>query len=51
MPPGSIWPLVAGAAATLLGLGLIYGPWLTLPAIVVAAFAVWGWLTQLDVRH
>lgn len=34
--------------ATMVGLGLVYGPWLTLPGVVVAAFAVWGWLTQLD---
>ena len=51
LPAGSIWPLVAGAAATMVGLGLVYGPWLTLPGIVLAAFAVWGWLTQMDVRR
>ncbi|MGZ6140532.1 MAG: aa3-type cytochrome oxidase subunit IV [Myxococcaceae bacterium] len=48
LPPASIWPLVAGAAATMIGLGLVYGPWLSLPGVVVAGFAVWGWLTQLD---
>jgi hypothetical protein len=48
LPVASIWPLVGGVAAVMLGLGLIYGPWLSLPGIVVAAFAVWGWLTQLD---
>jgi hypothetical protein len=50
VPPGSIWPLVGGAAAAMLGLGLVYGPWLTLPGIVLAAFTVWGWITQLDGR-
>jgi hypothetical protein len=49
LPIGSIWPLVAGVAATMVALGLVYGPWLTLPGIVVAGFAVWGWLTQMDV--
>ncbi|MDQ6682601.1 MAG: cytochrome c oxidase subunit 4 [Chloroflexota bacterium] len=48
LPPASSWPLVAGGAATMLGLGLVYGPWLSLPGIVVAGFAIWGWLTQMD---
>lgn len=48
LPTGSPWPLVAGGAATMLGLGLVYGPWLSLPGIVVAGFAIWGWLTQMD---
>jgi hypothetical protein len=51
VPSGSVWPLVAGVAAALVGLGLVYGPWLTLPGIVLVGFAIWGWLTQLDVRR
>jgi hypothetical protein len=50
LPPGSVWPLVAGAAATMVGLGLVYGPWLSMPGIVVGALAIWGWLTQMDAR-
>jgi Cytochrome c oxidase subunit IV len=50
IPTGSIWPLVAGIGATLLGLGLVYGPWLLLPGIAVAVLTVWGWLTQMDAR-
>ncbi|HLY35792.1 MAG TPA: hypothetical protein VKU35_03680 [Candidatus Limnocylindria bacterium] len=48
LPTRSPWPLVAGGAATMLGLGLVYGPWLSLPGVVVAGFAVWGWLTEMD---
>jgi hypothetical protein len=51
IPLGSIWPLVAAAAACLIGLGLVYGPWLTLPGIALAAVTVWGWITQLDTRR
>ncbi|HET7140922.1 MAG TPA: cytochrome c oxidase subunit 4 [Gemmatimonadales bacterium] len=46
IPTGSLWPLVAGIAALLLLLGLVYGPWLLLPGIVLAAGTVWGWVTQ-----
>jgi Cytochrome c oxidase subunit IV len=49
IPRGSIWPLVGGAAAAIVGLGLVYGPWLTLPGIVLVGFTIWGWLTQMDV--
>jgi hypothetical protein len=51
IPTGSIWPLVAGGAATLLGVGLVYGPWLLIPGVAVAVITVWGWLTQMDARH
>lgn len=51
IPLGSIWPLVAAAAASMIGLGLVYGPWLTLPGIALAAVTVWGWITQLDTHR
>ena len=51
IPLASIWPLVAAAAASMIGLGLVYGPWLTLPGIALAAVTVWGWITQLDTRR
>jgi len=48
IPVRSIWPLMAGAAASMIGLGLVYGPWLLLPGVILAAITVWGWITQLD---
>ena len=50
IPLGSVWPLVAAAAASMIGLGLVYGPWLLLPWVALAAVTVWGWITQLDSR-
>lgn len=50
IPTGSIWPLMGGIAALLVLLGLVYGPWLLLPGIALAAGTVWGWITQLDSR-
>ena len=49
-PRSSIWPLVAGFGSLLVGLGLVYGPWLLLPGVAVGALAGWGWLTQMDAR-
>jgi hypothetical protein len=46
IPVGSIWPLIAGSAAAMIGLGLVYGPWLLLPGVALAALTVWGWITQ-----
>jgi hypothetical protein len=45
----SPWPLLAAAAALLVGLGLLYGPWLWLPGTALGAAAAYGWLTQTDV--
>jgi hypothetical protein len=50
IPSGSWWPLIGGVAATCMLLGLVYGPWLLLPGVVIAAGTVWGWVTELDVR-
>jgi hypothetical protein len=50
IPPGSWWPLIAGVATVLVMLGLVYGPWMLFPGIVLAAGTVWGWVTQMDVR-
>jgi hypothetical protein len=49
IPTGSIWPFIGGVAALLMLLGLIYGPWLLLPGVALAAGTAWGWVTQLDV--
>jgi hypothetical protein len=47
LPRSSIWPLMGGLSATLIGLGLVYGPWLWLPGIVLLAWTAWSWVTQL----
>jgi Cytochrome c oxidase subunit IV len=47
LPRTSSWPLVAGVAATLIGLGLVYGAWLWMPGAALLALSVWGWVTQL----
>ena len=47
LPPSSVWPLLGGVAATLIGLGLVFGPWLWLPGIVLLAWTAWSWVTQL----
>jgi len=46
IPLGSIWPLLGAAAAVMLGLGLVYGPWLVLPGIALLAITIWGWITR-----
>ncbi len=46
VPVGSAWPVAAGLAATLIGLGLVFGPWLWLPGLALLAATVWGWVTE-----
>jgi hypothetical protein len=48
-PRASAWPLIGGVGALLVGFGLVFGPWLLLPGIIVLALTVWGWITQFDV--
>ena len=45
----SAWPLLAAAGAMLVGLGLLYGPWLWIPGAGLAGAAAYGWITQTDV--
>jgi hypothetical protein len=47
LPAASAWPLLGGVAATLIGLGLVYGPWLWLPGVALLAWVAWSWVTQL----
>lgn len=44
----SPWPLLVAAAAMLLGLGLLYGPWLWVPGAGLGTAAAYGWITQSD---
>lgn len=44
----SAWPLLGAAAALLIGLGLLYGPWLWIPGAALAGAATYGWITQTD---
>lgn len=46
VPTGSAWPVAAGLAATMIALGLVFGPWLWLPGIALLAATVWGWITE-----
>lgn len=44
----SPWPLLGAAAAMMVGLGLLYGPWLWVPGAALGAAAIYGWITQTD---
>ncbi len=46
-PTASLWPLAAAIAATLVGLGALYGPWLWIPGASLGVAAGTAWLTQL----
>ena len=48
-PSASIWPLIVGLGATLVAVGLIYGPWFWIPGLALLASSAWGWATQLHV--
>ncbi|MBW3612488.1 MAG: cytochrome c oxidase subunit 4 [Chloroflexi bacterium] len=48
IPTGSPWPLITAASIVVAGLGLIFGTWLLLPGLALLAWALLGWLTQLD---
>jgi len=46
IPTGSAWPVAAGLAATLIGTGLVFGPWLWLPGLALLTATVWGWIAE-----
>lgn len=45
-PLSSAWPAIVSVAAVLVGVGLIYGPWLWIPGVALALISAWGWLTE-----
>ena len=47
-PTRSIWPLATSVAATLVALGLIYGPWLWIPGAGLLIASGLAWATQLS---
>lgn len=46
----SAWIPVAGAGVTLVLLGFVFGPWLLVPGVALAAVAAWAVVRQLDQR-
>lgn len=47
-PTSSIWPATLALATTMVGVGLIYGPWLWVPGAGLFVASGLAWLTQLD---
>jgi len=47
IPTASPWPIISAAGAVVIGLGVIFGPWLVVPGVVLLAAALVGWITQL----
>ncbi len=48
VPLSSAWPVITAGGMVLVGLGLIFGAWLSLPGVGVVVWGAVGWLTQLD---
>ncbi|MCV0404391.1 MAG: cytochrome c oxidase subunit 4 [Chloroflexi bacterium] len=48
VPLGSAWPIITALGMVVIGLGLIFGAWLSLPGIGLVVWGAVGWLTQLD---
>jgi hypothetical protein len=46
LPAASPWPIVSAVAGTLILLGLVYGPWLVAPGVVLLAIGAGGWLRR-----
>ena len=45
-PAASAWPIVSAVAATLILLGLVFGPWLIAPGAVLLVLGLGGWLRE-----
>lgn len=48
VPLASASPILTAAGAVLLGLGLVLGPWIGVPGVVVLVTGILGWLRPLD---
>lgn len=48
VPLASASPILSAAGAVLLGLGLVLGPWIGLPGLIVLLVGILGWLQPLD---
>ena len=44
LPAHSAWPVVGAVGASLVLLGLVFGPWLLPPGVTLVGLAVWGWI-------
>lgn len=50
VPLASASPILSAGGAVLLGLGLVLGPWIGVPGLVLLLAGILGWLQPLD-RH
>lgn len=48
VPLASASPILTAAGAVLLGLGLVLGPWIGVPGVIVLVTGILGWLRPLD---
>jgi hypothetical protein len=50
MPHGSIWPLITVLGVFSTTIGFIFGMWFILVGVGLAAWGMWGWITQIRPR-
>jgi hypothetical protein len=48
MPESSVWPILGALATVFFILGVLWGPWLWAPALVLGLWIMRGWLNQLS---
>ncbi len=48
VPTASVWPIVGAVCVFLFVMGLLFGAWLWVPAILLGLYVARGWLTQLS---
>jgi hypothetical protein len=48
LPLPSIWPFATSLGLAIMLTGLIYGLWLIVLGLGVAAYGVWGWLAAIN---
>ena len=47
MPHGSIWPFICVVGIVLITAGFIFGLWFLILGGLIAAWGMWGWITQI----